>query len=702
MASRVYQRMYHCAVTYIRRYGFAWLWSAVLCVWMEALSRNSLMDGLWWSVRQAPLWLWNSLLLTGLVLLVTSLSNRPRAAFWLVAAPGLLLALGSGVKLRMLGLPLLPWDFKTADDAGSVLNWSDVLTLHTVGYILSFVAIAFGLVHRFKFAPAALDRRERAALGAASLVLVLALVLTGARYPGETSRWDPAADVRTQGLALSFLRNTGAYLTGSLSGQGIPNREALARVLAATAQAQESLTGPDVPRAKEPVRPNIILVLSESFWDPTKLPNVRFSRDPVPFFHDLQQRYTSGWLLSPRFGGMTANVEFEVLTGLSMQFLPPGVLVYNGYVEKPVDSLAAILRRQGYEATAISPWAYNFFNSEKVYRLMGFSRFISLEFLKPDYNGYYLRDSEVARAIIQESQRTPGPDFIFANTAENHYDYNPGKFPGGNTIRVEGLPDQPRGLLETYAQGCAYADQMLRTLVEHYQASGEPTMIIFFGDHLPFLGEEYLVYRAAGYITGETDPDFLEKIYRVPVVIWQNFRTEQREELRFGTNQLGPYILEQAGFTGTPVTAFLRDLGKRVPAIPPRQYWDAWGIRPEALQEYQALQYDILHGEQLVYRDIRDRIVDPNYVLGYGPLQITAATVAGDGSTLTVQGQHLPPRSVVYLNGQPLQTQWLDLTTVRATVPADHRPSGTWQVQVRVLDQKGEKVIAASNPLSLN
>ena len=59
----------------------------------------------------------------------------------------------------------------------------------------------------------------------------------------------------------------------------------------------------------------------------------------------------SGSMFSPEFGGMTANVEFEALTGFSNAFLPYGSIPYQQYVRGPVPSLATFFRSEGYETT---------------------------------------------------------------------------------------------------------------------------------------------------------------------------------------------------------------------------------------------------------------------------------------------------------------------------------------------------------------
>jgi hypothetical protein len=250
------------------------------------------------------------------------------------------------------------------------------------------------------------------------------------------------------------------------------------------------------------------------------------------------------------------------------------------------------------------------------------------------------------------------------------------------------------GILQSYAQGCAYADKMLQTLVEHYSASKEPTIVVFFGDHLPLLGPKYQVYKEAGYITGENDPDFLEKIYRVPVLVWNNYLPEHTDHISFGANFLAPYVLNEAKASSTPYMDFLREQMKRTPVIPARRYWPSVNLTDDALKEYQALQYDILSGEQKTYSDFRDHIVSPDYRLGYGPFTIDKAAVVN--GELRVSGTNLPPAAVIHLNGKPQPTMWISLGEVRTKAPVT--PADV--IDVRVLAPEDATVVLQSNPIT--
>lgn len=116
------------------------------------------------------------------------------------------------------------------------------------------------------------------------------------------------------------------------------------------------------PISSSNVSPDVILILSESFWDPTKLPGVTFSKDPIPNFRKLRAQNGGGDFISPVFGGKTALVEFEVLTGTPVSWLPSGSVPYQQYLRNPIPSVPFEFRSTGYSATAVHTYHKAFFN----------------------------------------------------------------------------------------------------------------------------------------------------------------------------------------------------------------------------------------------------------------------------------------------------------------------------------------------------
>ena len=76
-------------------------------------------------------------------------------------------------------------------------------------------------------------------------------------------------------------------------------------------------------------KPNIVFLQLESFIDASYLLNLEYSADPTPYFRYLKENYPSGYLTVPTFGAGTANTEFEVITGMNIDYFGTGEYPYN-------------------------------------------------------------------------------------------------------------------------------------------------------------------------------------------------------------------------------------------------------------------------------------------------------------------------------------------------------------------------------------
>ncbi|GAA3407629.1 LTA synthase family protein [Paenibacillus hodogayensis] len=690
------------AKDYLKRRYVMIVLSGWLVLFMEALSRDKVWGAMEWSVLHIPALLLNGLFIFGAWLVLTAATGKLRLSYWIVSAIGFVLALITGIKSKMLGVPLLPWDFVLTGEASDMVEYlKNIFTFQLFADLIVFAGVGWLLLYKTGHIVKVFHWKERVALATVAVALVL-VAYSDKPLPVKSAfgisaiNYDQSANVDTNGWLLATVMNLEYMSISKLENYDIQAVHAIVSKSGTPVGGGAGLT--------EEIKPNIIVVLSESLWDPTQLKDVTFSRDPMPFYHSLMETSTNGTLLSPQFGGGTANVEFEVLTGNSMRLLPQGTIPYNQHITHEVDSLASILARQGYYSTAISPFHRWYFNSDKVYENFGFAQYIPLEFFDPVYEGPYIADNEVAKLIIRQTGKSKQPQFVFANTMENHFHYYPGKF-AENTIQVEGdFSSDTRGMLETYAQGAQDADNMLRTLVEHYREQSEPTMIVFFGDHLPYLGDDYKAYRDAKWITGDNDPNFLDKMYRTPVVVWNNYLSEPKEKLDMSPAFLGPYVLNKANIPGTYYTQFLSDLYKRSPVIPPKNYYARMKVSEMDMKQYEMLQYDILFGDRYAYGDLKNKIVNPDYFLGLGPIEIDRVTPdalkKGSETEITVTGQNIPALAKVFAAGKALETRSNPEGTLSAKVPPEALKGGKSVIQVKVLDSKNI-VVGQSNTVTL-
>ena len=80
------------------------------------------------------------------------------------------------------------------------------------------------------------------------------------------------------------------------------------------------------------------------------------------------------------FAGGTASTEFEALTSNSMAYIPNGITAYTTYINSPMTSLASTLKAQGYGGIiAMHPYKGTGYKRNKVYPLLGFNKFLTMD-----------------------------------------------------------------------------------------------------------------------------------------------------------------------------------------------------------------------------------------------------------------------------------------------------------------------------------
>ncbi len=355
-------------------------------------------------------------------------------------------------------------------------------------------------------------------------------------------------------------------------------------------------------------RPDVIMIMSESLWDPTRLSNVSFSQDPMPTIRSRQ----SGHVFSPEFGGMTANVEFEALTGFSNAFLPYGSIPYQQYVRQPVPSLATFFRGEGYSAMAMHPFQYWFWNRREVYKSFGFEEFRSEETLPPmEKRGIFASDEALTSEIMQAVDAANNPLFLFAVTLQGHGPYEPNRYVN-NSVSINGpLSNSATEALTTYAQGVAEADESFARLIDWAKKRERDTVIVLFGDHLPPLGQ---VYVESGYMPGmvatrRAPLETMRQEHETPLVVWSS-KTGLHNRIGTISPALLPYhVLKTAGFDDPFYTGILGKVQSSYSVIDRHMLVEKDGSAvpdwatapveiPSAVNEYRQLQFDMMFGKQ--------------------------------------------------------------------------------------------------------
>lgn len=354
-------------------------------------------------------------------------------------------------------------------------------------------------------------------------------------------------------------------------------------------------------------KPDIIVVMSESFWDPRALPAVTVTPDPIP----TARRLRSGSMFSPEFGGMTANIEFEALTGFSNAFLPYGSIPYQQYIRRKLPSLATFLNDQGYATRALHPFGPWFWNRGTVYKAFGFESFLSEERMPPlKKRGLLTSDLAFTEEIIRQADAMKEPFFFFAVTLQGHGPYPPDRYPDAGYRAYGRLSDWAKGSIVAYSEGLSDADTGLKRLIDWASKRKRKTVIVFFGDHLPPLGP---VYVETGFmkepVAARRAPvSEMKREHETPLVIWTNRGGKVKDIGSVSPAFLPMHVLRTAGFRHPYYTGFLGRMHDRFQVIDRNLLIDAngqafpdWGRKPEtdpAIRNFRLLQYDMMFGHR--------------------------------------------------------------------------------------------------------
>lgn len=334
------------------------------------------------------------------------------------------------------------------------------------------------------------------------------------------------------------------------------------------------------------IKPNIIIILSEAFWDITKLPDISFSSDPIP---NIRQDIKLT-LVSPTIGSGTGNVEFELLTGFSNYFLG-GITPYTQAIRKNIPTLFTAFAESGYQTTTIHPFYALMYNRTQVYKNFGLDNYISMEKMNNvEYSGPYISDKTFTQEILKQYQSTTKPQLIFALSMQNHFPFEINRFPDHKINIKSSLSNDNQNILQTYTDGINLSDQSYFNLKNVIAKSNKPTIIIFFGDHLPLLNPGYKFYQQAKY-----DYNNQLKMHSTPIAIWSNFKTNLYTKSLLSPNFLSLEILKLAKIKPKYQFLYLQSISQTDTVL---QENILPKFTPQQLKNYELIQYDIIFGKQ--------------------------------------------------------------------------------------------------------
>ena len=536
----------------------------------------------------AEVWEWFTkwptyLLLTGIlyglaVFALGALLGRIWLSAVLVGAAAMVLCLVDYFKNAINGTPLELADFGLAAQAGEVAGVAGELRPPTDFWMaliaLTLCVVILVLVRRLT----ALTGQVRFLSGSVALALGLGLLSTqGAQAAGAlfgvdmNTRLAAASSHDTYGLTLSLWRDCFLQAKKGPEGYGQAYMEdVLARIDALLAEAD------DAPAETAAEQPNIIMVLSESFYDLTRLPDLQYERDPLENFHALKSEGISGTFHSHYLGYGTGYLEMSMLYGITGLDFGAGTnicFLEDDFYQR-FDALAEQYTRDGYRAEMLHGYNDSLYNRTVTYPMLGFSDLLfsadiqELGIEDTVYGGYYMRDAYLFQGVLDRMEAiNDGGEraFLYAITMENHQPFDPEKFNYACQIGVtsETLGEEDMAIVRVMLEGITRADQALGALTDALRESDEPTIVVFFGDHRPnlFMTDGDTVYTKLGLCPANDTVDWtaeqINDLYATDYLIWANdaalLQGQAGTERESSITAIGPQLLE---LTGQPVSRY--------------------------------------------------------------------------------------------------------------------------------------------------
>ena len=440
-------------------------------------------------------------------------------------------SIANRVKIEVRDEPVFPRDLALLKEVGSIVSDYDIqypLSVIAVVVLASLALVVLGFFLRCKPFPAKKLRGWRGSLlgSAASLAVLACLIVTV---------------YASNDLYNSFKTSNPYYVPAVFNELGFPycfchqfttypvdKPEGFSK---GQAELWEQETPPAVP-GKEPQPVHVVMVMNEAFSDITDHEVFAYNEDsePLPNLQAMRAdpHAVTGHIVVPGFAAGTANTEFDVLTGIQTNALSATTTSAMRVVNRNLDSLFRVYGADGYHTSYFHPGDDWFYNRENVLRWMGAEETVFIDQMTaPEYKGRWVTDAYLTGVIQQEFEDTVAEDkllFHYMTTIQNHMSYTTDKYGADytypNVPLHTSVSPKVETMLRVYIEGARDADTMLGDLRDYFAAQSEPVVLVFFGDHLPYLGDNQLAYAELG-MTEEAHWSDLTA-YETPYVIWAN------------------------------------------------------------------------------------------------------------------------------------------------------------------------------------
>ena len=477
------------------------------------------------------------------------------------------------------GSALMPQDILNLGTAAEVMGSYTLKITHDVIKIallfLPILAIAFVQRRLCKGAPKRASWPARGVRVAGSALCVFLVMFFG--YFGPVT----VKPKTTYGWAWQNTYYTYGYLAGTIEATSLmadpiiePEGYSDAAAVEAFAKA-DGYTGPATAETAQDY-PDVVLILSESFYDFDLVTDLQADTDIMPVTKNLPNS-VYGHTISPHVGGGTNSTEYEMLTSNSL-ILMPSITPFNWLNLYNANSVVSYLKGLGYSTMAAHPYTNSNYQRDSAWLALGFDEtHFQDDFPTQDRYGDrpYQTDSATYKdwEKLYEAMPEDKPRFSFLVSIQSHgdYDMNDASLDIVHAATDYGEYDE---LMDEYLSCIKMTDAAVQELCDYftaqYEKTGRKVIVAMAGDHAP------------SFVTHVADPSFaaagndLELLQRsTPFFIWANYPLEHTDAAVSTTDPLNrmdmvmltPTLLQQAGLPLSDYYKYLLEMKQNTPVV---------------------------------------------------------------------------------------------------------------------------------------
>ena len=349
---------------------------------------------------------------------------------------------------------------------------------------------------------------------------------------------------------------------------------------------------------------NVVIVLNESFYDPSvEFNGEKFEKyyphtggEILPNLRKIQQQYPSGLMYSLDYGGGTANIEFEALTGLTNYWT--NTVPYTALIPKAgqIPSVAQMLKKNGYTTTAIHPFNGGMYKRNISLANEGFDTFITeneMDYKEHDGNSEYINDRSAYRQTLKVLKEGSGKQMIGLITMQNHTPYNADIYENTQfAVTNKGIDEQKKSDISIYYQALHNSDQYLGEFIDELDKIDKKVVVLFFGDHSAGLFDDVNLH---------IDKNVRDLSRITPYFIYSNYDSGFRGKRSLATttpNCMVNTMLNGLNWKKDSLYYLVDEVCINEPILTSAYLEGRQTGMPTVLDEYELVTYDILGGKK--------------------------------------------------------------------------------------------------------